>query len=112
LKAITPSPHIDAEYLLYTLIQYKEAIFRLVGTSAHGTRRIGTSSLQALSLPLPPLEEQYGIAMTLRACDTKITALERETILLDELFQSMLEELMTGRLSAIPLTGSGGNKGE
>jgi hypothetical protein len=32
-----------------------------------------------------------------------IAGLERETALLDELFRALLEALMTGRLSAVPL---------
>ncbi|MCO6451869.1 MAG: hypothetical protein J5I90_13880 [Caldilineales bacterium] len=32
------------------------------------------------------------------ACDAKIAALDREIALLDELFQALLEELMTGRV--------------
>ncbi len=53
--------------------------------------------LQNLVLPLPPLNEQHTIASTLRACDTKIAALEREAQTLDELFRAMLDELMAGR---------------
>jgi len=38
------------------------------------------------------------------ACDAKIEALEREMDKLDELFRALLEELMTGRLSALLAT--------
>lgn len=53
--------------------------------------------------PLPTLPEQEEIASVMCACDRKITALEKEIVALDELFRAMLEELMTGRLSALPL---------
>jgi hypothetical protein len=33
----------------------------------------------------------------------RLTALNREASLLDELFRALLEELMTGRLSAVSL---------
>jgi type I restriction enzyme S subunit len=49
------------------------------------------------------VEEQNEIASALSACDTKISSLEREAEILEELFRAMLEELMTGRLSAVPL---------
>jgi type I restriction enzyme S subunit len=49
---------------------------------------------------MPALSEQYDIAAVLQSCDTKIAALDREIDLLDELFQALLEELMSGRLSA------------
>ena len=59
--------------------------------------------LSHLVLPLPPLSEQQQIAEILQACDTKITALEKEVEHLDELFHTMLDELMTGQRSAVPL---------
>ena len=52
---------------------------------------------------LPPLPEQAEIAEILQAFDKKIIALEQETELLDELFHAMLDELMTGKRSAVPL---------
>ena len=59
--------------------------------------------LTRLVLPFPPPSEQQEIAETLQACDTKITALEQEAQYLDELFHAMLDELMTGQRSAVPL---------
>ena len=59
--------------------------------------------LSHLVLPLPHLSEQQQIAEILQACDTKITALEQETQYLDELFHAILDELMTGQRSAVPL---------
>ena len=59
--------------------------------------------LSHLILPLPPLSEQREIANIFRAIDDKTAALEREVKLIDELFHAMLEELMTGQRSAVPL---------
>ena len=59
--------------------------------------------LSNLVLSLPPLPEQRTIANIFRAIDEKTTALEREVELIDELFHAMLEELMTGKRSAVPL---------
>ncbi len=52
---------------------------------------------------LPSIEEQSRIGSTLQTFDTKIAALEREVERLDELFHAMLDELMTGQRSAVPL---------
>ena len=52
---------------------------------------------------LPSLSEQAEIAEILQAFDTKIAALEQEIARLDELFHAMLDELMTGKRSAVPL---------
>jgi type I restriction enzyme S subunit len=100
MKAILPCDDLHGDYLLYVLKHLKHDLYQIVGTSAHGTRRMGTSALEALLLPLPSLDEQKIIAETLITCDSKIAALEHEAGLLDELFRAMLEELMGGRLSA------------
>ena len=56
---------------------------------------------------LPPVPEQAEIAEILQVFDTKIVALEQETERLDELFHAILDELMTGQRSAVPLIDSG-----
>ena len=59
--------------------------------------------LKAMKIPKPLLQDQEQIVVLMKACDSKIAALEKESSLLNELFRAMLEELMTGRLSAQPL---------
>lgn len=61
MKAVIPRPGIDPDYLLYALASQRDALAREIGTSAHGTRRLGSSSLQALPIPMPPLNEQRAI---------------------------------------------------
>ena len=56
-----------------------------------------------IPMVIPSVEEQSGISTVLQACDTKITVLEQEVEHLDELFHAMLDELMTGQRSAVPL---------
>ena len=64
---------------------------------------ITTVHLKNYLIPLPNVSEQQEIAEILQACHTKIAALEQETALLDELFHAMLDELMIGNRSAVPL---------
>ena len=68
-----------------------------------GQPLITQSILHQLKIPLPPLSQQLAIAGILKAIDEKITALEQEVEHLDELFHAMLDELMTGQRSAVPL---------
>ena len=49
-------------------------------------------------VPLPPLDEQREIARMLQAVDAKIAAEERRRAALEELFKTLLHELMSGRL--------------
>ncbi|MBN4002676.1 restriction endonuclease subunit S [Nostoc sp. LPT] len=104
IKALVPSSKVEAEYLLCAIQYLKDYLLRFVGTSAHGTKRLPTSSLKTLQIPLPKIKEQQLIAITLKACDRKIQALEKEIALTDELFHAMLEQLMTGKISTQPLT--------
>ena len=94
---------LDSSYLLYVLYSEqvrREYLGRATGSTAKG---ISSKNFQQVQVPLPCLPEQREIAISLTACDTKIAALEQETERLDELFHAMLDELMTGQRSAVPL---------
>ena len=68
-----------------------------------GQPLITQSILHQLKIPLPQFPEQRTIAKTLQAFEKKIATLEQEVEHLDELFHAMLDELMTGKRSAVPL---------
>jgi type I restriction enzyme, S subunit len=91
----------SVEYLFHFLAFRYKSIRNL----GHGANQKNLNSALVRSIPilLPTPAEQTEIAEVLCSCDTKVNALETEELLLDELFKSMLEELMTGRLSVLPL---------
>ena len=66
-------------------------------------RHTSPSRIKGYKFGLPLNEEQQEIPEILQAFDTKTAALEQETERLDELFHAMLDELMTGKRSAVPL---------
>ena len=66
-------------------------------------KHLNVRDVKQLEIPIPPLNEQQEISEILQACDTKIAALEQEAERLDELFHAMLDELMRGQRSAVPL---------
>ena len=72
-----------------------------------GQPLITQSILHQLKIPLPPFSEQRAIAGILLAVNEKTAALEQEVKHLDELFHAMLDELMTGQRSAVPLIENG-----
>ncbi|HZC07538.1 MAG TPA: restriction endonuclease subunit S [Ktedonobacterales bacterium] len=76
---------------------------QLLGRSktSSGLQSINSRVVSELSIPLPSLSEQREIADILAACDAHIAALEREIALHEELFRALLEEMMSGRLSAL-----------
>lgn len=94
--AISTPAHISTEFLFYWLAHNYERI-RLLG---HGANQKNLNALIVKSIPivLPAYEEQCVIAETLQACDRKIMALENEVSTLNELFYTMLENLMSGHL--------------
>ena len=94
---------LNPRFLLFVLYseQVKKDYFgRSTGSTVKG---ISSKSFQQVQVPLPSLSEQRKIANVFTAVDARIAALEHETARLDELFHAMLEELMTGKRSAIPL---------
>jgi type I restriction enzyme S subunit len=103
VKAVVPHDGISASYLLYAINFFKSKLNSQVGTSAHGTRRISSDAVARLNIPVPSNDEQRVIADALTACDERTIALQREQVILDELFAATLEELMTGGLSVVPL---------
>ena len=94
----------DKSYLFYYLL-LPDVRTSLAGKmqGSTGRQRLRKEALVNLEIPLPPLPEQRAIANAFRAIDEKITVLEREAQYLDELFHAMLDELMTGQQSAVPL---------
>ena len=93
------------EYLAY-LVQsdYSKAYFLSVGHKTTNLATINSTKLKRLPVLVPEIDEQHTIVHILQACDRKITALEKEITILTELFQALLEQLMTGQLSARHLT--------
>ena len=94
----------DISYLFYYLLLPNVRISlagKMQGTT--GRQRLSKDALVNLQIPLPPLPEQRAIASIFQAIDEKTAALEQEVEHLNELFHAMLDELMTGRRSAVPL---------
>lgn len=95
--------YLDPRFTYFFLLS--EYVYQKVDYMQKGATypAVSDSDLYNLELFLPKLEEQQEIADVLSSCDTKIATLEREINLHDELFRAMLEELMTGQLSSLPL---------
>ncbi|HBB35582.1 MAG TPA: hypothetical protein DDZ80_02180 [Cyanobacteria bacterium UBA8803] len=101
---------LDTEHLLpefaqfYTMTyQGKKYLSERASSASDGKFNINTQTIKSVLIPKPNIDEQGEIINALQASDRKITALEQEAVFLDELFRAMLEELMTGRLSALSL---------
>ena len=91
------------EYLLNYLRLPSTRRFIVSKSDKVAITNINQGGLSSLPVLQPSKEEQQEIADILSSCDAKIATLEREIKLHDELFRAMLEELMTGQLSSLPL---------
>lgn len=89
---------LDERYLLAVLrcrpVQ-RQLHGRARGTTAQG---ISQGELRKIVLPLPSLRDQVVIADMFEAIDKKIRAGEQRREALDQLFKTLLHELMTGRI--------------
>ena len=98
---IEDTKRLSYQYFLYDLFLRLELLRRQsIGAT---TKYLTAPIIKNLGLALPPPSEQLMISSVLWSCDEKIAALEQETERLEELFHAMLDELMTGKRSAVPL---------
>jgi type I restriction enzyme S subunit len=88
------------------LFHYLTYIYDYIRNLGHGANQKNLNAILIKSIPVlvPPIEAQEVIAEALDGCNKVIASIDREIVVLDELFGACLEELMTGRLSASPLT--------
>ncbi len=98
MKAIISKSSVDADFLFYAIDAHKGALSKAIGTSAHGTRCIGSASLERLLLPVPTkLAEQRTIAASLRKIEDAHETASKKRNGLRTLFSSVLHKLMTGQ---------------
>jgi type I restriction enzyme S subunit len=96
LIGITPTDRALPEYLNYYLTTQRGEMDRL---APRGTQKnINIQFLEPWPIPLPPIEEQRLINDALRAVDNKIATEEQRRDALSALFDSLLHNLMTGKL--------------
>ena len=95
--AIQPSGEIDSAFLWHYLRSCYERL-RGMGSLGH-VSHLNLGYLRDLLIIKPPLKEQREIAKILDVIDRKIAVHQTKKSVLDELFRSLLNKLMTGELS-------------
>lgn len=88
VKALVPSPDIDSRFLARFLRYSEPRILSQTEASSHGTKRLPMGRLEALEVPLPPLEEQRRIAAILDKADAIRRTRQEAIDLTDELLRS------------------------
>lgn len=96
--AIFPDDDVDTEYLYYYLAFSYDRLRSL----SHGAQQ-KNQIVASFKFAYPNIPEQKEIASILKQIDTKLDLAEGRLRLLDDLFKTMLHELMTGRIPTTPL---------
>jgi Restriction endonuclease S subunits len=95
IVSIYPKEQVLKEFLFFYLptIDYSEFQDRAIKGNT-----LNISKIEKIPLPLPPLEEQQKIAQILQSIDQRIEKEEKYKNALQNLFKSLLHNLMTGKI--------------
>src|ERR1051326_2245605 len=98
LKALVANDRISPDFLLYSLQRSRELLLQKVGSSAHGTRTLMTTTLEELPIGIPGDSEQHLISQALKLAEAKEIIHRRTQERLQELFRTLLHQLMTAQI--------------
>jgi len=98
--------NVNPAFVMYWL-QTAFTLLNLYSGSSNKTTipNLSRGRLAVFPIPLPPLDEQREIARILQAVDAKIAAEQARRAALEELFKSLLHELMSGRIRVPHIVG-------
>ena len=103
-KLCVTDPNVDARFLMYALASETCQTQISAATGRNAQPKLALARTEQIKLPLPPnLDEQRDIVAILDAIDRKINLHRRKRATLDDLFKSLLHQLMTGELSVSEL---------
>lgn len=105
IRARLKPDYLDADFFQYYTTTAVGAWF-LSGRSspaADGKFNINTKTIDSVLVPFPKFDEQREIAGILGTIDRKIAVHERKRDALQELFKTLLHELMTGQIRVADL---------
>jgi type I restriction enzyme, S subunit len=104
MKAIVPGPNLHSDFLLYALETLRENLFKKVGRSGHGTATLMGHEVAAFKIPLPDLQNQKEIASAIQNLERKKELHEQKLIQLQDVFRTLLHDLMTAKTRVHELT--------
>lgn len=99
LVRLQTNEKVDSHYLNYYM-NSSEAQNRMMDFATKGVSQanINANSIQQVTLPLPPVEEQQEIADRLRGIDSQIEANEQYKSQLKRLKRGLMQDLLSGKV--------------
>jgi type I restriction enzyme, S subunit len=94
---IRPAPNVDGRYLFYYLNFLREAEFFVKLQTYAINAKFNASAVNALPTAVPSRDEQDQMAATLDSAQAKIDLSVQKYRVLQDLFRTLLHELMTGK---------------
>ena len=102
-KALIAKPGIRPLFLAFSVISMAEEIQGMVELAGHGTGKLSTDRLKALTIPHPPEQLQVAFEAIVSPLRESSTALRLVTDRLDAIRDFLLPRLVTGRIDAVVL---------
>jgi len=103
VKAIVPKQGIMRRYLAYWLSSHSHQFLTLTTTATHGTKRFDMDELQAVSIGVPPPEEQKQIVTLFDEQQSAIDQLKDLSIKLQSQKRGLMQDLLGGNRPVTPL---------
>ncbi|MDW7973262.1 MAG: restriction endonuclease subunit S, partial [Thermodesulfovibrio sp.] len=99
IRIVCKEEKVNPKFLNYYL-NFDKTQARLKTLASRGVSQsnINATKLKSFPIPLPPLPEQQAITNILQAIDDKIQKEEAKKKALENLFKSMLHNLMSGKI--------------
>lgn len=93
LLAVTPNKEVNFKYLFhwFNTFDLKKV------TDPGPTPQLNKKDIAPLKLPMPPIAEQDAIAAAIDVVETKLTINTRKQVAFQDLFRTLLHELMTAK---------------
>jgi restriction endonuclease S subunit len=103
VKGILPNQKFTSEFLAHWLVNAGTSILKIATESTHGTKRIDMKDLHAIGIPEIGLDEQKEIVSIIDAIESISSILQRTHLVLQRLKAGLMQDLLTGRVSVLPL---------
>ncbi|WP_207796476.1 restriction endonuclease subunit S [Pseudohalioglobus lutimaris] len=92
VKALRPNIHVTDDFLPYLLLGNKHRLLSRVDLAGHGTGRLNSDELKALTIGLPTEPEQRAIAYILGTLDDKIELNRRRNQTLEAMARALFKD--------------------